>query len=102
MYHNDDKVWIECSAKEDVGFLAWDYVKSVSRGTIKGVLAGEKDPPVPESPSVYAIEFTAPFSGGIDCNGLCLPRQGQWISAKHLSLDFEASCDANTIPNMFG
>lgn len=102
MFQNDDKVYINPSAKEDVGFLAWDYVSNTGYGTIKGALTGTKEEPVPESMFVYAIEFAREFSGGIECQGLCKPKRGQWISAKHLELDFEASRDVVTVPNIEG
>lgn len=102
MFHDNDKVFINSSAKEDVGFLAWDVIASIGYGTIKGAQVGLKDHPVPESDYVYAIEFAREFSGGVTCRGLCQPRRGQWISAKHLELDFETSREVVTVPNIEG
>jgi hypothetical protein len=55
---------------------------------------------LPESEQLYAIEFPDQFSGGISCQGTTKQRQGQFITAKHLSLCFEASREVITVPNI--
>ena len=95
-----DKVFIEESAAIDLGFLARDYILKHPYATVKARMRFEKD--VPESEVLYALEWPEQFSGGHDCQGTCLPGQGQIVTMKHLSLDFEASRCAETVPQIEG
>lgn len=100
MLQDDDKVYIEDSAQIDVGFQSWSFVKAHPYATVKGAVIGKakNGDDLPEREVTYALEFGEEFSGGIDCCGLTKPRCGQWITAKHLSLDFEASRKVVTVP----
>jgi hypothetical protein len=96
MFKLGDKVFIEESADCDFGFQARRYISQHMYALVKGYAPVR--PNTPESEYVYALEWDEEFSGGIDCNGLCADRRGQWVTAKHLSLDFEASRQAVTVP----
>ena len=91
-----DKVYIEESAVIDVGFLAWNFVHDHPYAVVRQRM--ECRAATPESEVVYAVEWDQEFSGGIDCQGSCAPRRGQYITRKHLSLDFEASREVVTVP----
>ena len=95
-----DAVFIELSAEEDVGFMAWPYVKEHLEGIVRGKLTISSDKnAIEQAPLiVYAVEWPVPFQGGIDCQGLCAKSRGQFITSTHVSLRFEASRDANTVP----
>jgi hypothetical protein len=75
--------------------IAWSYIKNHPRGQVKSVTLDQE---LPASEGVCAIEFPDQFAGGIDCMTKCKPRQGQYITAKHLDLDFEASRQVRTVP----
>lgn len=99
MFEPGDKVFIELSAQDDVSFRAWDYIKNHLYATVKAKMQfGSK--PAPILSTSYALEWPEEFDGGIDCYGKCLPRRGQFIECKHLSLDFENSRNVITVPNI--
>lgn len=93
-----DQVFVEKSAREDVGFIAWSYVESHPTATVKQRM--ELSNVVPESETVYALEWPEEFSGGHYCQGTTANKRGQFVAAKHLSLCFEASREVNTVPHV--
>jgi hypothetical protein len=98
-----DKVFLEDSAQVDTGWLSWQsHIHDHRSGVVKSVMAsaGQSDKPIPENERIYAVEWQEDFSGGHDCQRSCLPHRGQFITAKHLSLKFEASRVVQTIPNI--
>ena len=97
MFRIGDRVNIEESAQFDVGFQAWSFVKAHPSATVRACIGDEH---TPESQVMCALEWESEFSGGIDCQGTCAPRRGQYVMAAHLSLDFEGSRVANTVPHV--
>ena len=93
-----DIVEIEPSAEDDCTIEAWKTIQQNPHGVIRA-LVGNPDKP---ASLMGAVEFTAPFAGGIDCNHTCLPRQGQYIMSQNLSLCFEASREVVTVPTIGG
>lgn len=100
MFKPGDKVFIEDSAQIDVGFLAWSFVKENPYATVRRRMDTRTD--TAERDTVYALEWDDDFCGGIECFGACVPHRGQFITAKHLALDFEASRDVCTVPHITG
>jgi hypothetical protein len=104
LFQIGDQVYVEKSARIDIGFQAWDYINSNPRGIVRCKMEPidqeGKIKILPESEQIYSIEFPAPFSGGISCQGTTKQRQGQFITAKHLSLCFEASREVITVPQI--
>lgn len=101
MFQVGDKVWIEDSAQIDVGFIAWNYVNTHRYATIKSInKMHHKVPALPEGEYVYCLEWDEEFSGGWDCQSVCASKRGTMISGKHLSLDFEASRNVITVPQI--
>jgi hypothetical protein len=98
MFQVGDKVFIEPSAQIDVGFLAWSFVKENPYATVRQ--RTDLRTTTAEHEVVYALEWDDDFSGGIDCCGACAPHRGQYITAKHLALDFEVSRDVCTVPHL--
>lgn len=100
MFQAGDKVWIEDSAQIDIGFLAWFYVNTHREAMVtqRMTFVGKDD--VPESEHLYALEFGEDFDGGHNCQGNCVGRSGQFVAAKHLSLNFEDSRNVVTVPNI--
>lgn len=90
-----DYVFVTESAEPDCNMLAWQYIKNNIRGQIRRVV---QDKTLPAREALCAVEFQDEFAGGNDCGVACLPRRGQWITAKHLDLDFEASRNTITVP----
>ena len=100
MFQAGDKVWIEDSAQIDVGFLAWNFVNTHRYATVKSEYTGKTVLPLPEGEKIYCLEWDEEFSGGWNCFGACAEKRGMQISSKHLSLDFEASRNVKTIPQI--
>lgn len=96
MFKAGDRVEIKPSAQIDIGYRAWPYVKDHLYGTVKSVQVCEKK----TEESICAVEFDEPFAGGIRCLGMCKEFQGQFITSKHLSLNFEESREVNTVPKL--
>ena len=104
MLQAGDTVFVEDSAKIDVGFMAWSFVEANHLAIVKQrmeMLNPDKKE-IPESEVIYALEWPVEFSGGHNCQGNCAERRGQFVSGKHLSLCFEASREVNTVPNING
>jgi hypothetical protein len=97
MFLPGDKVYVEESANIDIGFMAWPFVSTHPCATVRATVHVD-----PESETLCAVEWDEDFSGGIDCFGNCAPHRGQFVTAKHLSLDFEASREVVTIPKFEG
>lgn len=95
MYQEGDYVYVNMDAEPDCNMLAWSYIKSHVRGQIRRVV---QDKDLPAREALCAVEFPDQFAGGNDCATACLPKQGQWITAKNLDLDFEASRNVVTVP----
>ena len=100
-YQEGDYVFVEPSAEIDCNLIAWTYIKTVMQGVIRGETLVSAEG-TPASEIAYCVDFGAPFAGGIDCQGRCAKGQGQWITAKHLDLDFERSRTVVTVPNVEG
>lgn len=98
LFHEGDKVFIEESAQTDIGFQAWSFVKANPYATVKRRLDSGKV--TDAKAQVYALEWDDEFSGGIPCLGACAPHRGQFVTAKHLALDFEASRLVCTVPQI--
>lgn len=97
MYQAGDLVFVEKSAVVDIGFQAWSFVEAHPQAVIvKQMPCGE----LPEREVVYAVQWPVEFSGGWDCYGHCERGKGQFITAKHLSLCFEASREVTTVPRI--
>jgi len=95
-----DYVFVNPSAIIDCNPVTWMALKEQPAGQIKGVMFHSED--CPASEVVYSIEFPAPFAGGTDCYGDCQHGHGQFITAKHLDLDFERSREVITVPKVEG
>ena len=101
-----DKVYIEDSGQIDIGFLAWAYIKDHREAVVKQqmpfiALGVDLKGYTPRDVDyIYALEWAEQFSGGHNCHGHCIDGQGQFVAAKHLSLNFEESREVNTIPNI--
>jgi len=95
-----DYVFVNPSAIIDCNPITWREVQKQPYGQIKGVMGESAD--LPASEVVYSIEFPAPFAGGTNCYGDCQNGHGQFITAKHLDLDFERSRDVITVPKVEG
>lgn len=98
MYRPGDKVYIETSAIIDIGYQAFVYVSSHPYAVVKARMTDDVN--VPEKEVLYCLEWPEEFPGGWDCYGHCLPRRGQQITSKHLTLDFEGSREVTTVPNI--
>lgn len=101
-----DVVYIEDSGQIDVGFIAWSYIKDHRVALVKkemtfAEMGVEFKDYIPKSGDfMYAVEWPEKFNGGHTCQGHCKEGQGQFLSAKHLDLNFEASREVNTVPNL--
>lgn len=106
MLQAGDKVYVESSAQIDIGFMAWSFVKAHPLAVVKQRMEvaaiGNAASVCPEGEVVYALEWEEEFQGGHNCQGTTKDRSGQFVAAKHLSLCFEASREANTIPQLKG
>lgn len=91
----NDYVFIEPTAVEDCTIQAWDYIKTAPYGKIVFIM--DQATHLPASERLCFVEFQDEFAGGLSGQG-CQPRRGQYVTAKHLSLDFEASREAITVP----
>lgn len=94
-----DVVFVEDSAQEDCTLAAWQYIDQHRRGTVVKIVSTEK---ATGKDVQCAVDFGAEFSGGHYCTAALPKHTGQFITAKHLSLCFEESRDAVTIPNIGG
>ena len=100
MFQEGDSVIVEATAEEDCHYQAWKHIQQ-RKGIVRKVsraYAGDN----PQAAPLCYVEFDAPFAGGIDCHGTCKPRHGQFIMANNLSLCFEESRNAVTVPNVGG
>jgi len=101
-----DKVFVEDSGQVDIGFLSWAYIKDHREATIKQKMefaalgVDLKDYVPTDVDYIYALEWSERFSGGHTCQNNCAAEQGQFVAAKHLSLNFEASREVQTVPNL--
>ncbi len=110
VYEVGDLVYVEKTAEADIGFLAWEYVKSHPRAIVKAHMipgSSEFRSDVPSREHLYALEWAESFPGGHPCSGYCVDHRGQFVTAKHLSLCFEESQAAqhkeiSTVPNIGG
>lgn len=98
MLQAGDVVFVESSAQIDVGFMAWSFISSHPKATVKQRMEFVGKQNVPESEVMYALEWDTDFSGGHACQGICTDHRGQFVSAKHLSLCFEESREVITVP----
>ena len=97
MFKSGDSVYLKDSAQEDVAGYAWNYIKDHRNAVIlEGYVLCVED----EGSSLYVVVWPEPFRGGWDCWTRCKPGQGQLVSQKHLELNFEASYDVLTVPNL--
>ena len=83
MYTTGQHVIIPYAAAPDVCGLAQSLLPM--RGVVKGYgpIVQHDAPP---GECVIAVEMPTEFPGGHTCNGLCLPRRGQYVAGKHLQL----------------
>ena len=91
-----DKVLVEETGEDDCTITAWRSIKAAPYGVVKQVIGQASNP----AGQMYAIDFGAPFAGGIDCQGVCGWRAGQYVMSKNVSLCFEASREVRTVPNI--
>lgn len=96
MYKVGDTVYVENSAEHDCHYKAWPHIQN-RKGRVRKV---QGDADNPQAVPMCSVEFDAPFAGGVDCHGICLPAQGQFVMANHLSLCFEDSRTVNTVPQI--
>lgn len=99
MFQIGDKVTVEPSAQVDVGYLAWQYIHTHPVATVKHIFV---ESGVAVRDTIIALEWDEPFPGGWDVYEICLPRRGQQITSKHLTLNFEESRQAVTVPRFEG
>ena len=106
-----DLVYVNNSAQEDVGTVAWQFIRFSRSARVKGwalrpTLGTKENNEVYSDPSErdrdYAVEWPVDFRGGHTCLGLTAAHRGQWIGGQHLELCFEASREVNTVPNIQG
>jgi hypothetical protein len=88
-----DTVEVLLRACEDVHHEAWKYITHHPYGTVKGYLG---DP----ARQTLAVEFPEEFAGGIDCQGMCATKRGQFVMEGNVALCFEASRPVNTVPTI--
>lgn len=96
IFTEGDIVEILPSAEEDCHVKAWKAIEEYPYGMVKAVI-GTADKP---ASMMIAVEFAAPFAGGIDCNGLCKIGQGQFFSVHNITLCFESSRKVVTVPQI--
>lgn len=99
MFQVGDKVWVEDSARDDIGTHAIWFIKAHPYARIAARFEKEG---VQEANILYALEWDEVFPGGWDVFGTCKPGQGQQVTSKHLSLDFEGSRKVTTVPHLEG
>ena len=102
MFQIGDFVFVEPSARIDIGLQAYRYITQHPRARIAAHMSRADGKEIPASEEVYALEWPEDFPGGIDCQGATPCHRGQFITAKHLSLDFEASRVVTTVPQIEG
>ena len=95
MLQAHDIVQVEDSAEDDCVITAWPHVQS-KIGRVVHVVQNHEHP----ANNMIAVEFPAPFAGGITCHDTCPPFRGQYIMEKNLSLCFEASRVPITVPQL--
>ena len=104
MFEVGDQVIVEKTARIDIGFQSWSYVEQHPIGIIRSRMGSldvdGHEKVLPEREQVYAVEFPDKFQGGTSCYGNTKIGQGQFITAKHLSLCFEASREVITVPQI--
>lgn len=99
MFKSGDSVYIKDSAQEDINGHSWNYVQSHRTASVVCTLALPK-PGVPEGETLYVVVWDEPFEGGWDCWHQCIPGYGQIVAQKNMELNFEASYQAVTVPNL--
>ena len=99
MFQEGDSVYIKDSAQEDVGGYAWNYVQAHREAAIVCRLALPQQG-VPENETLYVVVWPDQFQGGWDCYNNCIPGYGQIVAQKNMELNFEASREVVTIPNI--
>jgi hypothetical protein len=96
LYKGGDVVLLHDTCEEDIGTMAWDYVRHHRRATVVSILSGKNG-------VMYGLEWSEEFRGGHNCHGNCKERRGQYAAQQHLELEnFEASRAVNTVPNIEG
>ena len=95
MFKEGDSVYLKDSAQIDVNGLAWNYIKDHRNAAVVNCFVNED-----EAETIYVLVWPEPFHGGWDCYNQCLPGYGQLVAQKHLELNFEASYEVVTVPNI--
>ena len=96
LYRVGDIVLLKDSCEVDIGTYAWNYVKNNRMAKIVSCKAQGKR-------IMYGLEWADEFEGGHDCWRTCAPHRGQFVHEPHLELlNFEASREVNTVPNIEG
>ena len=103
-FQEGDSVYIKDSARIDCEGYAWNYIADHRNAAVISVScdATKLIPPLAESETLYVVAWPEPFKGGWSCWDKCLPGHGQIITGKHLELNFEASREVVTVPNITG
>lgn len=98
LYQAGDVVLLKDSCQIDIGWWAWEYIRTHRKATVVSVISDAT-----ERSHMYTCEWPNEFDGGHDCMGKTARRCGQYVSEQHLELEnFEASRVVNTVPNIGG
>ena len=105
MFIPGDVVTLKESAEIDCCGISWPYISKHPQATVKAKCNSIIYRDVKPEDQGYVLEWPEEFPGGHDCIGVAAPRRGQYVAAKHLDLDFEASFAATqraivTVPNI--
>lgn len=98
MFKIGDSVYLTDNAQEDVAGCAWKYINAHRNATIASIFF--KSDKLPEDFITYAVVWSEDFLGGWDCWGLCQTHRGQLIKQSNMELNFEASREIVTVPNI--
>ena len=100
-----DVVDIFNSAECEVCGVAWAYIKAHPQATIKALVPLPENHVYHKGDQAYVLEWPEDFPGGHTCNNVATPRRGQFVSERHIDINFEATYlaqhkEINTVPNI--
>lgn len=99
-YKPGDTVYLNDTAREDIGLNAWSYVDQHRTAQILHVVK-HSNPQLPASEDMLFVVWPENFAGGIGFE-MSKASNGQYVTAKHAELCFEASRAVVTIPHIEG